>query len=64
MFPAGTGILINIGKMNFNSRNYPNPLEFNPKNFEPIAEAERSKYSFIPFGAGKRQCPGITSEFN
>lgn len=35
-----------------------NPEEFRPERFEPGAMKKRVKYSYLPFGAGKRFCVG------
>lgn len=39
-------------------RYWDNPEEFRPERFEPGAMKKRVKYSYIPFGAGKRFCVG------
>jgi cytochrome P450 len=35
-----------------------NPEEFRPERFEPGSVKKRVKYSYLPFGAGKRFCVG------
>ena len=42
-----------------NPEYWENPEEFRPERWmEPGAVKKRVKYSYIPFGAGKRSCPG------
>jgi cytochrome P450 len=39
-------------------RYWDNPEEFRPERFEPGSVKKRVKYSYLPFGAGKRFCVG------
>jgi cytochrome P450 len=39
-------------------RYWENPEEFRPERFEPGSIKKRVKYSYLPFGAGKRFCVG------
>jgi cytochrome P450 len=41
-----------------NAKFYPEPEQFRPERFEPQAEAARSRYAYMPFGAGQRACIG------
>lgn len=40
---------------------YPNPEQFNPENFSAEAIDKRSKYSFLAFSKGIRDCIGTES---
>lgn len=37
---------------------YPNPLEWNPSNFDPDRVAKRCGCTFVPFSKGPRGCIG------
>ncbi len=41
-----------------NAEYYPDPLSFNPENFNAAAIHQRPKLSFLPFGGGPRVCIG------
>jgi cytochrome P450 len=41
-----------------NAEYYPDPLSFNPENFNAAAINQRPKLSFLPFGGGPRVCIG------
>lgn len=56
--PAGANIMIRINDLHLNPDFYPDPYKFNPDNFHPKAVSKRSKYSFIPFSTGSRDCIG------
>jgi cytochrome P450 len=52
--PAGTTLMINPGSIHQDPRFWENPAEFNPDRFDkPIIND-----SWIPFGRGKKGCPG------
>lgn len=56
--PAGTNIAVSIVDVHFSSKHYPDPWNFNPENFEPELTNSRSKYAYLPFAAGPRDCLG------
>lgn len=58
VIPKGTQLMLRIIDVHRNEKWYPNPLEFNPENFSPQAIAKRSKYTFLNFSAGIRDCIG------
>ena len=37
---------------------FPDPLRFDPERFTTEAKAQRTKFTYFPFGAGFRQCIG------
>ena len=56
--PAGTDIMINLAGIQRDPHVWPNPHEFNPDRFLPAEVEKRSRYSYMPFSAGVRKCPG------
>ncbi|XP_050545279.1 cytochrome P450 4C1-like [Daktulosphaira vitifoliae] len=56
--PKDTTIFIPILVTHRLAELYPNPLEYNPDNFDPEKVVNRHKYSFIPFSDGPRNCIG------
>ncbi|XP_050426995.1 cytochrome P450 4C1-like [Adelges cooleyi] len=59
LIPAGSILEIFPALLHFNAQIYPEPEKFNPDNFLPEACRSRHPYSFLPFSAGYRNCPGI-----
>ena len=58
--PKETNVLLNIWAINHDEREWENPEEFNPDRF---LDSEghftgTSKMSYVPFGLGRRICPG------
>ncbi|KAJ7958215.1 putative Cytochrome P450 [Quillaja saponaria] len=53
--PKGTMLLVNIWTMQRDAKLWENPTEFVPERFEG---GEGEGYNMIPFGAGRRACPG------
>ncbi|XP_048139196.1 cytochrome P450 CYP82D47-like [Rhodamnia argentea] len=61
--PAGTRLLFNIGKIQRDERVWSNPDEFQPERFLTTHEnvdMTGQNFELIPFGAGRRSCPGTS----
>lgn len=61
--PAGTRLLTNISKLQRDPFIYSNPLEFRPERFlttHKNVDLKGQHFELIPFGAGRRMCPGIS----
>ncbi|KEH30997.1 cytochrome P450 family protein [Medicago truncatula] len=61
--PAGTRLLTNISKLQQDPFIYSNPLEFRPERFlttHKDIDLKGQHFELIPFGAGRRMCPGIS----
>ncbi|XP_026444819.1 cytochrome P450 CYP82D47-like [Papaver somniferum] len=67
---AGTRLVVNLWKLHRDPRVWSNPLEFKPERFLPQldggvdGEAKDLNFwgqdpEYIPFGSGRRMCPGI-----
>ncbi|XP_068647692.1 cytochrome P450 CYP82D47-like [Aristolochia californica] len=62
--PAGTRIITNLYKLHRDPRIWPEPEEFRPSRFlssHRDMDVRGKHFEFIPFGSGRRMCPGITS---
>ncbi|KAK1594678.1 hypothetical protein QYE76_054545 [Lolium multiflorum] len=62
--PRGTQVLVNAWALGRDERYWPDaPEEFRPERFEgenaAAAEFKGTDFSFLPFGAGRRMCPGM-----
>ncbi|XP_026432125.1 cytochrome P450 71A1-like [Papaver somniferum] len=59
--PSNTGIFINIWAIQRNPKYWDKPEEFCPERFEsnPI-DFKGQDFEFIPFGSGRRGCPGVS----
>uniref|UniRef100_A0A453T2L0 Uncharacterized protein n=1 Tax=Aegilops tauschii subsp. strangulata TaxID=200361 RepID=A0A453T2L0_AEGTS len=56
----GTNVYVNVFAISRDPRSWENPEEFKPERFENNNINYNGTYSeFIPFGAGRRQCPGM-----
>jgi cytochrome P450 len=56
--PARTTVLISQFITHRDPRFFPDPLAFAPERFSPEGRARRTKFTYLPFGAGARQCIG------
>jgi cytochrome P450 len=56
--PANTLILMSPYLMQHDSRFYPEPNTFNPKQWASDTHAQAPKYAYFPFGGGPRSCIG------
>ncbi|CAI0560516.1 unnamed protein product [Linum tenue] len=60
--PAESKILVNAWWLANNPAHWKNPEEFRPERFleeEAKVEANGNDFRFLPFGVGRRSCPGI-----
>ncbi|XP_021670511.1 cytochrome P450 CYP82D47 [Hevea brasiliensis] len=61
--PAGTRLLLNIWKIHHDPQVWENPFEFRPERFlttHKDIDVRGKNFEFIPFGSGRRMCPGIS----
>jgi cytochrome P450 len=55
---AGTKIYLSQWVMHRNPRYFPAPDRFDPRRFSPEEIAARPRFTYLPFGAGRRLCIG------
>ncbi|XP_047983894.1 cytochrome P450 81Q32-like [Salvia hispanica] len=55
--PSGTMLLVNAWAMHNDPKNWDRPREFRPERFEKL-DGYRDGFRLMPFGAGRRGCPG------
>jgi cytochrome P450 len=56
--PKGSTILIAPWLLHRHVKLWENPGRFDPERFSPERTAERARFSYLPFGGGKRICIG------
>ncbi|XP_021893985.1 cytochrome P450 93A3-like [Carica papaya] len=64
--PAKTKLIVNIWSINRDPNHWENPLEFRPERFineewnekKQFMDVRGQCFSLLPFGAGRRSCPG------
>ncbi|XP_071037439.1 cytochrome P450 3A24 isoform X2 [Parasteatoda tepidariorum] len=59
VIPKGTIILIPIIAIQRDEKYYPDPEKFDPDRFSPEEKSKIDPFTYLPFGAGPRQCIGI-----
>ncbi|CAL5383806.1 unnamed protein product [Camellia sinensis] len=55
--PRGTTLLVNAWAIHRDPNSWDEPTRFKPERFEGV-EGGREGFKFIPFGVGRRACPG------
>ncbi|KAL0449745.1 UNVERIFIED_CONTAM: Protopine 6-monooxygenase [Sesamum latifolium] len=61
--PAGTRLIVNTWKLHRDPRVWDDPLEFRPERFlvkHKEVDVQGKHYELLPFGGGRRICPGIS----
>lgn len=62
--PAGTQLFVNLWKLQMDPSVWTNPTKFDPDRFltdHSHVEPKGQHFEYIPFGSGRRSCPGIAS---
>lgn len=62
--PAGTRLIVNVWKIQRDPRVWKNPSAFQPERFltsHTDVDFRGQQFELIPFGSGRRSCPGASS---
>ncbi|XP_018816029.1 cytochrome P450 CYP82D47-like [Juglans regia] len=65
--PAGTRLLVNLAKIHQDPLVWPEPTKFRPERFlttHKDINVRGQNFDLIPFGSGRRVCPGISLGLN
>ncbi|KAK9155327.1 hypothetical protein Sjap_002807 [Stephania japonica] len=62
VIPKGTQVIINAWAIGRDPESWPDAESFVPERFDGINSADfnGNNFGFIPFGAGRRRCPGVS----
>ncbi len=58
VLPPKAWVWVNPWSLHRNARWFPNPNQFDPERFSDEGKRTHTPYSYLPFGAGGRRCPG------
>ena len=59
MIEKGTQVLVPVYALHHSEQFYPEPEKFNPDRFLPENRDQLTPYTYLPFGAGPRNCVGM-----
>lgn len=62
--PADSTAIVPIYAIHHNPKLWPDPEAFRPERFSPAESEGRSRFAYLPFGAGPRICIGNTFALN
>ncbi|KAL5203476.1 hypothetical protein ABZP36_014428 [Zizania latifolia] len=63
--PKGANVMVNVWAIARDPKNWSNPLEYRPERFmEESVDIKGNDFRVLPFGAGRRVCPGAQLGIN